>query len=102
VASPWEVSRKARRTGCWWKSRQQRLEERASVQRHFALWRQAATESGARRLRVSPQTGEPEYYRLKLTWKEFTDHVQKHEASWMGQATLPTVRIGARLYRLAA
>jgi hypothetical protein len=101
VASPWEVSRKARHTGKWWLSRQQRLEERASVQRHFALWRQATSAHGATRTRTTPD-GEPETHVVKLTWPEYVDHVQKHEASWMGQATLPTVRIGARLYRLAA
>jgi hypothetical protein len=102
MASPWQVTRKARHTGKWWLSRQQQLEERASVQRHFALWQQATTELGARRLHVSPQTGEPEYYRLKLTWKEFTDHVRKHEASWMPAGTPQTVRIGLAEFRLAA
>ena len=101
MASPWEVTRKNHNRGKWWVSRQQRLEERASVKRHFAMWRQATSELGARRERTLPD-GTVEVYRLKLTWKEYADHVRKHKQSWMSPATPATVRIGLQELRLAA
>jgi hypothetical protein len=96
MASPWQVTRKARRTGCWWKSRQQRLEERASVRRHFRRWARATYPNGA------IQGKSENARRITLTWKEFTDHVRKHEASWMPAGAPQTVRIGLVEFRLAA
>jgi hypothetical protein len=95
------VTRKARHTGDWWKSRQQRLEERASVKRHFAMWRQATSPLGAKREHTYAD-GSVAFHTVKLTWKEYSDHVRKHKASWLGQAAPPTVRIGIKEFPLAA
>lgn len=34
----YRTTRKARNTGQWWKTKQQRIAERKSVRRHFAHW----------------------------------------------------------------
>jgi hypothetical protein len=96
MANPWQVTRKARRTGCWWKSRPQRLEERASVRRHFRMWARATYPNGAVQGKAEAAR------RITLTWKEYTDHVRKHKQSWMSPATPTTVRIGLQEFQLAA
>jgi hypothetical protein len=101
MASPWDVTRKARRTGCWWKSRQQRLEERASVKRHFAMWRQATGPLGAKREHFNADRS-VDIHTVKLTWKEYADHVRKHKASWLVPSAPLTIRIGIKEFPLAA
>jgi hypothetical protein len=101
MASPWDVTRKNHNRGKWWVSRQQRLEERASVKRHFAMWRQATHPLGAKREHVNAD-GSVAFYTVKLTWKEYADHVRKHKASWLSPASPTTVRIGLREFQLAA
>jgi hypothetical protein len=97
MASPWQVTRKARNRGKWWQPREWQLEERASVRRHFRTWARATYPNGA------IQGKGENARRITLTWKEFTDHVRKHEASWMPQVSeSTTVRLQRTGYRLAA
>ena len=101
MASTLNAPRKKRNTGKFWLSRQQRLEERASVKRHFAMWRQATYPLGAKRERTYAD-GSVAFYTIKLTWKEYADHVRKHKQSWLSPATPTTVRIGLHEFQLAA
>jgi hypothetical protein len=101
MASTLNAPRKKRNTGKFWLSRQQRLEERASVRRHFAMWRQATHPLGAKREHVNAD-GSVEIHTVKLTWKEYADHVRKHKASWLVPGAPLTIRIGIKEFPLAA
>ena len=101
MVSPYEVSRKAHHRGAWWQPRAMRLEERRSVKRHFAMWREATSELGAKRERVR-EDGTVEITRLKLDWPDYMKAVRTHKASWMAPGAPLTVRLGVQTFELAA
>jgi hypothetical protein len=97
-----ETSMKRKRnTGQWWLPRQMRLEQRASVKRHFEMWREATTQWGAIRYRINAD-GEQEQWRLHIDPADYVKAMRKHKQSWCPKEEPGSIRIGLLEYELAA